>query len=63
MIESSALLLTAKRYAQLFGVTLRVQGAAAYTNGKTITIPRFNCSNEYNARLAYGYIADRKSVV
>ena len=57
MIESSALLLTAKRYAQLFGVSLRVQGSTAYTNGKVITIPRFDYTNEYKSRLAYGFIA------
>lgn len=57
MIESSALLLTAKRYAQLFGVSLRLQGSTAYTNGKVITIPRFDYNNEYKSRLAYGFIA------
>ena len=44
-------------YAKLFGVSVRIQGSTAYTNGKVITIPRLDIKNPIKARLAYGYLA------
>ena len=39
-------------YAKLWGVVVRVQGSVAYTDGKKITIPRFDIQNEHSCRLA-----------
>lgn len=54
---SNALPIMVNNYAKLFGVSVRIQGATAYTNGKVITIPRLDIKNPVKARLAYGYLA------
>ena len=46
-----------QNYARLFGVSVRIQGSTAYTNGKVITIPRLNIKDPIVARLAYGYLS------
>lgn len=52
-----------KNYARKFGVTVRMQGSLAYTNGKTITIPRLDITDPIKARLAYGYLAHESAHV
>lgn len=54
---SNALPIMVNNYAKLFGVSVRIQGSTAYTNGKVITIPRLDIKNPIKARLAYGYLA------
>lgn len=44
-------------YAKMFGVTVRIQGSCAYTNGKVITIPRLDVTKPNITRLALGYLA------
>ena len=53
----SALPIMVNNYAKLFGVSVRIQGTVAYTNGKTITLPRLDIKDPIKARLAYGYLA------
>lgn len=53
--NSRTLMLVAQTYAKLFGISLRIQGSTAYTNGKVITIPRIK--DDADPRLVYGYIA------
>lgn len=52
-----ALPIMVNNYSKLFGVSVRIQGTCAYTNGKVITIPRLDISAPTKARLAYGYLA------
>ena len=52
---NQSLALAVNHYSKQFGVDIRIQGTCAYTNGKTITIPRLNINTQ--PRLAYGYIA------
>ncbi len=54
---TNALPIMVNNYAKLFGVTVRIQGTSAYTNGREITIPRLDIKNPVKARLAYGYLA------
>ena len=54
---SKALPIIVSNYSKLFGVTVRMQGRSAYTNGRTINIPRLDLNKEYYARMAYGYLA------
>ncbi len=54
---SKALPIMVNSYARLFGVSVRIQGSVAYTNGKVITIPRLDVNDPTKARLAYGYLA------
>ncbi|WP_202108670.1 hypothetical protein [Succinivibrio dextrinosolvens] len=54
---SHALPIMVNNYAKLFGVSVRIQGSTAYTNGRVITIPRLDIKNPIKARLAYGYLA------
>ena len=55
-IENSLPLL-ATRYSKKFGVTIRIQGSTAYTNGSTITIPRMDLNDVNKARFTYAYLA------
>lgn len=60
---SNALPIMVSNYSKLFGVTVRIQGTSAYTNGQVITIPRLDMSDPTKARLAYGYLAHEASHV
>ena len=59
----NALPIMVNNYSKLFGVSVRIQGTCAYTNGKVITIPRLDISDPTKARLAYGYLAHEASHV
>src|SRR5574344_1161585 len=54
---SQALPIMVNNYAKLFGITVKMQGSLAYTNGKVITIPRLDINNPVKSRLAYGFLA------
>ena len=60
---SNALPIMVSNYSKLFGITVRIQGTSAYTNGQVITIPRLDMSDPTKARLAYGYLAHEASHV
>jgi hypothetical protein len=40
-----------------FGVNVRVGGAQAFTDGKTITVPAYNKNDPYVKDIAWGYLA------
>lgn len=44
-------------YASMMGVKLKINGSVAYTNGKVITIPSLDFSDERAVKCAYGYLA------
>lgn len=46
---SNALPIMVSNYSKLFGVTVRIQGTSAYTNGQVITIPRLDMSDPTKA--------------
>lgn len=52
-----ALPVVAASYARKFGVTVRMTGMKAFTNGSVITIPRLDLSDPHVVRVAYGYLA------
>ena len=56
-INHGALPLIMGNYASNFGINLYMYGAAAYTDGKNITIPRLNFNNPEEMDLAFGYVA------
>ena len=56
-MKQSTLPLMVQNYAKMFGVTVRIQGSTAYTNGKTITIPRLDANKPNVTRLALAYLA------
>ena len=56
-IMDSALPIIVKNYSRAFGIEVRMQGMNAYTNGRTITIPRLDLSDPLISRLAYAYLA------
>lgn len=56
MFEQSIPLLC-NYYSKLFGVTVRIQGNSAYTNGQVITIPRMNLQDQTVKRLTCAYLA------
>lgn len=56
-LAATALPIIVSNYARRFGVKVRMQGCTAYTNGKSITIPRLNLNDPRKARCAYGYLA------
>ena len=58
-----ALPIIVTNYARAFGVRVRMQGASAYTNGSTITIPRLDLSDPVTSRMAYGYLAHESAHV
>lgn len=60
---TNALPIMVNNYSKMFGVSVRMQGTSAYTNGKTITIPRLDINNPAKARLAYGYLAHESAHV
>lgn len=60
---TSALPIMVNNYSKMFGVSVRMQGTSAYTNGKVITIPRLDINNPSKARLAYGYLAHESAHV
>lgn len=60
---AGALPIIVTNYAREFGVTVRMQGAEAYTNGNTITIPRLDLSDPVISRMAYGYLAHESAHV
>ncbi len=60
---SNALPIMVNNYSKMFGVSVRMQGTSAYTNGETITIPRLDINNPAKARLAYGYLAHESAHV
>lgn len=60
---NNALPIMVNNYSKMFGVSVRMQGTSAYTNGKTITIPRLDINNPAKARLAYGYLAHESAHV
>ncbi|MGN0909632.1 MAG: hypothetical protein ACI4NA_08415 [Succinivibrio sp.] len=58
-----ALPIIVANYARAFGVKVRMQGASAYTNGSTITIPRLDLADPVTSRMAYGYLAHESAHV
>ena len=62
-INTAPMAIMIKNYARKFGVSLRMQGSVAYTNGQLITIPRLDMTNKIIARLAYGYLAHESAHV
>ena len=56
-MKVSTLPMLVQNYSKLFGVSIRIQGSTAYTNGKVITIPRIDITNPIKTRLAMGYLA------
>lgn len=56
-LKNTPMPLLIKNYADAFGIKVRMQGTSAYTNGKTITIPRMDITDPLKGRLAYGYLA------
>lgn len=60
---TNALPIMVNNYSKMFGVSVRMQGTSAYTNGKVITIPRLDISDPSKARLAYGYLAHESAHV
>ena len=56
-VVEGALPIIVTNYARAFGVKVRMQGCTAYTNGRTITIPRLDLSDPVISRMAYGYLA------
>ncbi|MGN0903296.1 MAG: vWA domain-containing protein [Succinivibrio sp.] len=61
--KSAALPIMVSNYSKLFGVSVRMQGTQAYTNGSVITIPRVDVNDPVTSRLAYGYLAHEASHV
>ena len=53
--------LMANAYSKKFGIEVKMQGSVAYTNGKSITIPRLDMSNRTVVRLGIGYLAHEAS--
>ena len=62
-LKNTPMPLLIKNYADAFGIKVRMQGASAYTNGKTITIPRMDITDPLKGRLAYGYLAHESAHV
>lgn len=62
-LKNTPMPLIIKNYADAFGIKVRMQGTTAYTNGKTITIPRMDITDPLKGRLAYGYLAHESAHV
>lgn len=62
-LKNTPMPLLIKNYADAFGIKVRMQGTSAYTNGKTITIPRMDITDPLKGRLAYGYLAHESAHV
>lgn len=62
-LKKTPMPLIIKNYANAFGIKVRMQGTSAYTNGKTITIPRMDITDPVKGRLAYGYLAHESAHV
>lgn len=62
-LKNTPMPLIIKNYADAFGIKVRMQGTSAYTNGKTITIPRMDITDPLKGRLAYGYLAHESARV
>jgi len=56
-ISTSSFLMTASNYAKQFGITLRIQGREAFTNGQIINIPRIDFTDAVSVSAAYAYLA------
>lgn len=50
-------MIASAHYASMMGVKLKIIGCSAYTNGKVITIPSLDFSDERAVKCAYGYLA------
>lgn len=49
--------LIVSNYSGLFGIEVKIQGTKAYTDSKTIVIPRLNYDSDASVTLAFGYLA------
>ena len=49
--------LIVSNYSGLFGIEVKIQGTKAYTDSKTIVIPRLNYDSDESVTLAFGYLA------
>lgn len=49
--------LIVSNYSGLFGIEVKIQGKKAYTDSKTIVIPRLNYDSDASVTLAFGYLA------
>ncbi len=59
--KKQTLPLIVSNYSGLFGVEVKMQGDRAFTDGKSITIPRLHLDDDYVSALAFAYLAHEAS--